>query len=347
MRSLDPWKRQTIRAALRIHDHLAGTSRLTGAVKLPTHEWEESGRLVSRLEFALRQGWKSASDSLLIDLEHALRRLRTQCDACHANLPRSMVSTRLAPPGEIVGDILALDAEFDGLAIKLEENLLQIETDPIVLEETALGRFRIELRWDLIGKERAYEVIAESPNTPENDEEVTHPHVRDNLLCEGEGAAPIRRALAEGRLLDFFTLVRQVLETYNAGSAYVELSRWNGVTCKDCGYIMPGDGYGTCDRCEDPVCSECSVGCSRCDRYVCNSCSTTCEACDRTHCESCLQATDSSGQLLCPTCFEETQEESDEIESSQEDTATDAAVCPTGAAPAADALCLGQAPVPA
>jgi hypothetical protein len=347
MRPIEPRKRQAIRAALRIHDHLAGTSRLKGAVQLPTHEWEEVGGLAERLEFVLRRGWKAASDSLLIDLEHSLRRLRNQCDACQTNLPRSLVSARLAPPGEIVADILALDAEFDGLAINLEENLLHIETDPIVLEDTALGSFRIELRWALIGKERAYEVIAESPNTPENDEEVTHPHVRDRLLCEGEGAAPIRRALAEGRLLDFFTLVRQVLETYNPGSAYVELSRWNGVTCKDCGYIMPGDGYGTCDRCEDPVCSECSVGCSRCDRYVCSSCSTSCEACDRLLCESCLQAEDRSGQLLCPTCLEEIQEESDDDERTQEDAAPDAAVCPASAAPAADALCLGQAPVPA
>jgi hypothetical protein len=92
MKSLDPRKRQAIRAALRIHDHLAGTSRLKGAIQLPTHEWDETGRLAERLEFVLRRGWKSASDSLLIDLEHALRRLRTQCDACHANLPRSLVT---------------------------------------------------------------------------------------------------------------------------------------------------------------------------------------------------------------------------------------------------------------
>jgi hypothetical protein len=340
-------KHQAIRAALRVHEHLAGARRLEGLVQLPTQEWEQAERLLQRLELALRRGWRAASGSLLTDLEYSLRRLSTECDTCRANLPRPAAVDRIAPPSEIVADILALDDEFDGLAIKLEENLLQIETDPIVLEETALGRFRIELRWDLIGRERAYEVIAESPNTPENDEEVTHPHVRDNLLCEGEGAAPIRRALAEGRLLDFFTLVRQVLETYNPGSAYVELSRWNGVTCKDCGYIMPRDGYGTCDRCEDPVCSECSVGCSRCDRYVCNGCSTTCEACDRMLCESCLQAADSSGQLLCPTCFEETQEESDELERFQEDAAPDAAVRPSGAAPAADPLCLGEAPVPA
>ncbi len=346
MRTIDPLRHHAIRAALRIHDHLAGTNCLSGLIQLPMHEWDHSAKLLQRLELALRRGWRAASDSLLADLEYSLRRLRTECDACHANLPRSTAASRLAPPGEIVADILALDTDFDGLAIKLEENLLQVQTYPIVLDQTALGRFRIELRWQLIGRERAYEVIAETPNTPENNEEVTHPHVSGNLLCEGEGNAPIRRALAEGRLLDFFTLVRQVLASYNPGSAYVELSRWNGVACKDCGYVMPGDGYGICDRCEDPLCSECSVGCSRCDRYVCNVCSTTCEACERTLCESCLRSTD-SGRLLCPTCLEQTLEESDENLCSEEDASPDAAVCPAGAAPAADALRVGEAPLPA
>jgi hypothetical protein len=326
---------------------LARTSWLTEAIRLPTHEWEESVKLVRRLELAQCRGWKSASDILLADLEYSLRRLRTECDVCLVNLPRSAAAAKLVSAGEIAQDILALDGEFDGLAINLEENLLQVVTDRIVLEDTVLGSFRIELRWELIGKHRPYEVIAESPYTPENDQEVTHPHVRDNLLCEGEGAAPIRRALAEGRLLDFFTLVRQVLGTYNSGSAYVELSRWNGVACKDCGYVMSDDGYGTCDRCEDPLCSECSVGCSRCDRCVCNGCSTSCEACGRTLCESCLEATDNSGRLLCPSCLEETLEEPDEDASSQEDDSAEAAVLAPGAATAADALCLGEAPVPA
>ena len=346
MRTIDPLKHHAIRAALRIHERLTGTNCLSGLIQLPTHEWDHSAKLLQRLELALRRGWRAASDSLLMDLEYSLRRLRTECDTCHANLPRSVAANRLAPPGEIVADILALDADFDGLAINLEEKLLQVRTYPIVLEDTALGRFRIELRWELIGRDRSYEVIAETPNTPENGEDVTHPHVRDRLLCEGEGKAPIRRALAEGRLLDFFMLVRQVLETYNPGSAYVELSRWNGVACKDCGYVMPGDDYGICDRCEDPLCSDCSVGCSRCDRYVCNGCSTTCEACERPLCESCLQGTD-SGRLLCPTCLEVTLEESDENLCSEEDAPPGAAVFPTGAAPAPDALCLGEAPLPA
>ncbi len=347
MRIIDPIKQQAIRAALRIHEHLSGTGRLSGLVQLPTHEWEQSVKLLKRLELAIGRDWRAASDSLLTDLEYSLRRLSLECETCHANLPRPAAVDRLAPPGEIVADILALDAEFDSLEIKLEDKLLQVQTTPIVLEDTALGRFRIELRWELIGNERAYEVIAESPNTPENDEEVTHPHIRDNLLCEGEGKTPIRRALAEGRLLDFFTLVRQILETYNPGSAYVELRRWNGVACKDCGYIMPGDDHGVCDRCEDPLCSECSVGCSRCDRYFCSGCSTSCEACERTLCESCLQAADDSCRLLCPTCFEEALEESNENLCPQEDHSPDPAIHEAGAAPADNALCLGEAPIPA
>jgi hypothetical protein len=347
MRTIDPLKKQAIRAALRIHEHLAGTARLSELVQLPLQEWQQSAELLNRLELAIRRGWRAASDSLLTDLDYSLRRLCSECDTCRVNLPRPATAGRLAPPSEIVADILALDAEFNNLEIKLEENLLQVQTDPIVLEETPLGRFRIELRWDLISKERAYEVIAESPHTPEHDEEVTHPHVRDSQLCEGEGKNPIRRALNEGRLFDFFILVRQVLETYNPGSAYVELSRWNGVACKDCGYHMPGDDYSTCDRCEDPLCSECSIGCSRCHRYVCNGCCTTCEACDRTLCESCLQVADRSGQLLCPTCFEDTLEDSDEKFNSEEDAAPDAAVCPTGAALEANSLCVGETPLPA
>jgi hypothetical protein len=106
MRSLDPWKRQAIRAALRIHDHLGGTSRLTDTVQLPTHEWEESGKLVQRLEFTLRRGWKSASDSLLIDLErqpaalhgqHQTRATRRDCGR-HPGAGR-----RIRRPGDQAG----------------------------------------------------------------------------------------------------------------------------------------------------------------------------------------------------------------------------------------------------
>jgi len=350
MRTIDPLKRVAIRAALRIHDHLAGTGRLKGLATLPTSQWDDTRGLIGRLECSLARGWRAASDSLLLDLDYALRRLRTELDMCHANLPRATVAPQLAPPGEIVADILALNGEFDGLAIDLQEKLIEVQTEPIVLDETQLGSFRIVLSWELVGQHRAYEIIAQSPNPSNNDGDVTHPHVCDQLLCEGEGAAAIRRALAEGRLLDFFTLVHQVLGTYNPGSAYVQLDRWDGVACRDCGYHMPSDDYGICDRCENPLCSECSLCCRNCDRYICSNCSTTCEGCDANVCESCLQAVAGSGRLLCPSCFEQAlEEESDDDPRSPEDNPPAPAARPTpaGAAAPSNSLCLGEAPVPA
>jgi hypothetical protein len=64
---------------------------------------------------------------------------------------------------------------------------------------------------------------------------VTHPHVCNGQLCEGDGAAPIKAALGSGRLLDFFVLVGQILETYNDASAHVTLDNWEGRSCNDCG----------------------------------------------------------------------------------------------------------------
>lgn len=349
MRANDPLQRQAIRAALRIHDHLAGTSRLSGQLKLPCRLWDEAKALVARLDFTVARDWRTASESLLVDLDYKLRHLRSELDTCYAELRRSAVTGKLATAGEIAADLLALNDEFDGLAIDLQQKQIHVQTDPIVLEETALGCFQIALQWDLIGQHRAYEVIAETPRPPNRDAEVTHPHVREQVLCEGDGGPAIRKALREGRLLDFFTLVRQVLETYNPGSAYVQLDRWDGVSCHDCGYQMPGDDYGNCDRCEESLCSDCSCFCQRCERYVCNGCRANCEECDSSLCEGCLQVAADSGRLLCPKCFEQVlEEESDDSSSTEDDPlVSPSSSVPGGTALALDALCLVEAPVPA
>ena len=76
-----------------------------------------------------------------------------------------------------------------------------MRTGPIELEEIYLGSFRIELHWDQIDRQRAYEVIATDPNPPDGDDRVTHPHVRDQVLCEGEGATSIKAALSHRRTI--------------------------------------------------------------------------------------------------------------------------------------------------
>jgi hypothetical protein len=346
----DQLHRLAIRAALRIHGHLAGTGRLAGLVKLPSPQWDDVVNYVRRLDHSLGRGWRAASESLLSDVDYALRRLRAELDTCHANLPRAAITGKLAAPRDLVADILALDDEFDGLRIDLQQKVIRVQTDDIVLEETALGSFRIVLHWDWIGRSRPYQVFADTPRCPEHDRSVTHPHVREETLCEGEGSAAIRRALTEGRLLDFFTLARQVLETYNPASAYVQLDRWNGVACRDCAYQMPADDYGVCDRCESPLCNDCSTCCRKCDRYICSSCSLTCDGCDGCFCDGCMQGADDSDRLLCSSCFEQTlEEEPDDNSCPTENDPPLPAECQAsaGAPIAANSLCVGQTAVPA
>jgi hypothetical protein len=152
-------------------------------------------------------------------------------------LPSAVKPTRLAPPSEIAADLAALGGEFPEVALDLAERNVSVVTEPIELEGIALGRFRICLYWLQLYQTRAYEVIALEPTPASENDAVTHPHVYDKLLCPGEGALPIQAALAEGRMWDFFTLVNQILQTYNAGSAHIPLNRWAGTMLY--GHVRP------------------------------------------------------------------------------------------------------------
>ena len=93
-----------------------------------------------------------------------------------------------------------------------------------------------------------------------------------NRLCEGEGRPLIRQALRQGRLADFFLIVRQILATYNSGSAYVQLDQWSGRDCPDCGTSLNEDESICCTDCETDVCGECAGDCSACGSSVCGEC---------------------------------------------------------------------------
>ena len=114
---------------------------------------------------------------------------------------------------------------------------LSVVTEPIVLAGVYLGPFEIRLQWarPTRGDMPAYRVIAKDPHPAEGRDNVTHPHVMDEILCEGEGRHAVRQALKQGRLLDFFTLVAGILRTYNPESPFVELVLWHGGSCSDCG----------------------------------------------------------------------------------------------------------------
>jgi hypothetical protein len=202
----------------------------------------------------------------------------------------------------LVDDLAALEDEFDDIDFDLQKQRLWVVTGAIELEDVPLGRFEIRLNWAQLGNS-PYIVKALDPNLAGTDASVCHPHVCDRRLCEGEGKFAIRAALNEGRLFDFFVLIRQVLETYNESSAYVPLSSWTGVTCIDCGYASELDDSSSCEWCESDLCSECVLNCSDCGRSCCGECRVTCKGCDGDFCQSCLNSCKSCRDSFCGECL--------------------------------------------
>jgi hypothetical protein len=317
--------------------------------KLPQAGWDELCRTADLLQLALARGWRFAGQELLENLDYALVRMTRELEVFRQGLPTILNRQTCSAPSDILADLNVLSEEFDEFTLDPQQAKISVRTPPIEMEDVSLGRFEIELAWEQIGRGRAYRVIAVDPNPPDGDDSVTHPHVRDQDLCEGEGAVPIKGALAQGRLLDFFTLVRQILESYNPNSAHVALDKWNGVNCHDCGWRMPSDEYGTCQRCEVALCGECSSSCEGCDQSSCSSCLSACASCDGSYCRDCLSRQPGSSRLLCESCLESQKE--DESDESMDSTSADGPpadgeeikASAAGQAAEADALCLCEA----
>jgi hypothetical protein len=179
--------------------------------------------------------------------------------------------------------------------------VLAVTTESIELEGIGLGPFEIALRWSALPDARCYSVVAIQPQ-PSSCEAYLHPHVLNEQLCEGEGRLPIQRALAEGRLCDFFEIVTRVLETYNAESAYLHMEDWYGVSCSRCGDSTSADDAYSCSRCGTSLCFDCYERCSRCDDAYCSDCVMPCAGCEDVYCRACLESCPDCQGDLCDKC---------------------------------------------
>jgi hypothetical protein len=313
-----------LRAAERIASHLHRLRAGPLSLELPEGDWTHCRSLLRQIDLCTSRHWNHAAAQLNDRLERALERCSEHLQEISR---RAAGSGRFSPPQttrEVFGDLVALSDEFEGVTIDRSTQTLSVMTEPIVLEEIELGPFEIRLHWDRIGDRRPYEVVAREPNPAGESSDTTHPHVRGDQLCEGDGRAAIDRALRAGRLLDFFQIVSRILDTYNSGSAYVSLSHWNGSPCADCGDSVCDDDQYACDRCGDLLCRDCLTSCVRCDAICCHCCTNYCRTCEESICSRCQQTCARCQRPVCNSCLseaglcEECQEEHD-AESSDED----------------------------
>ena len=297
-------KRWALRAAARIRQSLANVHSSRPSLAFPETAWSQCARLVRQIDKAAGRDWTLAARRLHRELVYSIGTCRRQLEQVAWELDGDDTPPRLPTPRELFGDLIALEDEFNEVRWDPKGGLSAV-TEPVVLEGIDLGRFEIALDTGTgPGREwGSYEVIALDANPAASDSDVIHPHVQAGQLCEGEGRAAIRRALKEGRLLDFFVLVRQILQTYNPGSAYVSLERWNGVRCPDCGELVGEDDCVPCGHCEADVCGECVFTCAGCDQPFCSSCIECCSGCEEHYCSACLDACAGCGKPFCQECL--------------------------------------------
>ena len=296
-------KRTALRASARIRDRLVEIHREVPEMAIPDAAWQECGRISRQITKATRRGWHLAAHRLRGQLAYAVSICRRRLEEVQSQIDATGSDCDPPTEREVFKDLLALEKEFDEVRIDLKRGTLSAITEDIILEDIDLGRFEIVLDWGLLGGSMPCEVIALDPNQAASNSDTTHPHVQGNQLCEGDGRMPIRRALAEGRLFDFFLLVRQILQSYNPASAYVSLEQWNGIECRDCGRLVDEDDRECCDECGAELCYECVTRCGSCDQRFCSECIPTCPGCEESFCISCLTPCVSCGDLFCEECL--------------------------------------------
>jgi hypothetical protein len=301
---MDKSQKLFTRAAAQIHQVLG--QRLRHADRsLPTDAWEELQALARKVGIASQHGWDRAAASLVQEMAWAADSCQSRLAALGRELRTD--STRKPPvtEGEIYRDLLALEEEFEQVSCDFDEQEVRATTEPIELEGFYLGRFEIRLQWERIHQSTAYRVVALNPNPSNSREEVTHPHVADEHLCEGEGRLAIRSALDQGRIGDFFLIVLNLLRTYSRGRAYVELDDWDGVSCSNCDASCSSDGLYSCRSCCESLCGECTVSCDSCGDAYCSGCISGCTQCDVDFCSNCLRKCRECKTSVCSDCLKE------------------------------------------
>jgi hypothetical protein len=333
-------QRERIKLALALHRHLPVAAPT--AVWSPEFYWDRFNQASRRVNRVLQKSWQAALPFALEELERVGESLIQQVRAV-SELAKAPLAQRFrASLRDVLLDLEALDDEFAEVRWDLREKTLSVVTEPVTLKHIDLGRFEIVLEYRNLGLTRPYRIIALDPNPAAGDSTTTHPHVRDEDLCEGEGRGPIQKAIRQGRFFDFFVVVNRVLHSYNGDSPYVPLSRWEGTPCGGCGSVVSDDDIVGCEACHTDCCADCAAACTRCYQSLCGSCQSRCAACGETFCQGCLSNCPGCSDDYCASCLENDRcEDCQETEPDDEDAEEE-----VSAEPEVQPLRVGEAPVP-
>lgn len=261
-------------------------------------------RLLRKIEVASGRNWRAARELAVRDYRRTVEEMEKQL--CEIKKTISEVAQQPSvKTSDVFLDLMALREEFDDIRFDAKRKILSVVSKRIQLEDLNLGCFRIELHLETLATRGYYEVIAVDPNQASSNDNVTHPHVQGDRMCEGDAQPTIKLALQQGRLLDFFQIVEQVLSTYNPNSAYVTIDQWEGTTCRHCGHTADPDETRECADCGAMICDSCVYCCCDCEDSFCGNCEATCGGCLDSICKSCVKTCQECDESFCSYCLTE------------------------------------------
>ena len=334
--------RDSCSAASIIRDQLLRAShdriyRWAGQYRDMNHTLHTLADTNSMLRRACHLGYHGAAKRLISRVNRLTVHLRQELNGLPVlDHPSQSIPTL----GQLADELQQIQDEYGEWRYSRQSRVLSARTEPIELEDVYLGPFSIELELNGLSHfagiqggtgQHPFRVVALDPHPAIGNSHITHPHVSDERLCTGESTHLISSALMEGRLADFFLIVRGLLQTYNPDSPYVPLDVWTGTICHECGERVHEDDRYYCDICEHDVCDGCSGSCSNCGDSACLGCLINCTHCEEYHCRDCMKTCSDCGEPscvdclddgLCPPCVEDKENQIDhDLEEEQVETA--------------------------
>lgn len=203
----------------------------------------------------------------------------------------------------IINELNGLVSEYGGFNFD-RDHLLTIESGPFVIQNVDFGRFQITFNIKhacIFEYDHIPTITAVTPKYPPGDGTTTHPHVRGRQPCLGQGKVPLRKSMSEGRLLDSFTIVSSVLNTYS-NDPFVRIEAWTGHKCRDCGRYYNPDGRAECSKCAREYCAGCISQCCDASTRMCNRCrhiGFACNWCGVRLCCECVEPCNICKRQLC------------------------------------------------
>jgi hypothetical protein len=210
-----------------------------------------------------------------------------------------------------------LAAEFGA---EITPTSVSFDIDDVVLSddceevEYAFGGYTVKLNnypilhTNIISREY-YTIVAKDPIKAyaNHTSDYPHPHINNNMLCEGDASVAIRNALLAGDLVSFLLIVNSVVNTYFADGAYRQLYKWlkeeRELVCNSCDAAITENDVYICDECGVELCYECANCCNCCENYYCSDHIRYCNVCEMSYCRYCyddhMEQCECCGTKIC------------------------------------------------